>query len=741
MFKFNIDEIYSKNYVISLDFNGNHGCKIISGCIIDEDTLISEYYKNKKSLSDSMDVDSTNVSGQSQGFQGNPNINFSENQLNTYSNFSNPLFFLNNSKSLEKVYKLLLDTDIIIISTLQEILILPYFFNKFNFEINKFKIITTEPIIQIARYYLKEFYFSFNKILIHGQGSSEEKINFFNEKLSDKKSSENIFSDNITSSLVNENFIINFIENIEKMNFLEKYDVQPFLKLVLSSSGYDLGSSNIIFHFFDKKISILSKWSLFKYRYPKEFDLYSLYNSDIIIPMPDIINYHNDYEINLSNLNSEIYKITSKQEINSNHYPTILMPTEWSFILDFVDILRYKVSKDVKNIYISSSIKAVVEYANISHGFINNTIHNKIYEFKLPFGFDELSKNEQFFHFPDFEDFLKNFLNLAPIGTIGKKININNSPIVFLVNKFSFAFGEAQIIYENFYNNSKNSSTDALIYLNKISSGSVGSRNLLEQKNFIHNFFNENSISTSNISDADPFKTFSFNLDFRGTFDQFRYVIDEIKPGKFYYSQQETKNLDYVKFILNKNYPNDMQKISYTTTGGENIIKFDINEIKYKNIYFLGRDNKEYENFLIKSEKNYQKDKDKSYNIVVDRENDNLYVKLQSQVGLLNKNKIDEKNYIEAFEEDLNLMLESNNMKINEYLCKENSIKFSIVKTIHRNTSNKIGEGGEARFESKNEEYFSDVNIINSKGSICIDLTCECSNDAEFLNEIFRLIF
>jgi hypothetical protein len=736
MFKFNIEEIYSKNYVITLDFNGNHGCKIMSGCIIDEDTIISEYYKNKKTMSDAMDVDSTNVSSHS---QGSPNISSSENQINSSPNFSNPLFFLNNPKSLEKVYKLLLDTDIIIISNLQEILILPYFLNKFNFETNKFKIITTEPIIQIARYYLKEFYNSFNKILIQGQGSSEENLNFSDEKFSEKNLSDNIFSINSTSSLVNENFIISFIENLEKMNYLEKYDIQPYLKLVLSSSGYDLGSSNIILHFFDKKISILSKWSLFRYRYPKEFDINSLSNSDIFIPMPDIINYHNDYEINLSNLNSEIYKITSKQEINSNHYPTILMPTEWSFILDFVDILRYKVSKELKNIYISSSIKAIVEYANISHGFINNTIHNKIYEFKLPFGFDELSKNEQFYHFSDFEDFLKNFLNIAPLGTIGKKININNSPIVFMVNKFSFTFGEAQIIFENFYNNSKNSSTDALIYLNKISSGM--SKNLFESKNFIHNCFNENSISTCNVSDPDPFKTFSFNLDFRGSFEQFRFIIDEIKPGKFYYSHQETKNLDFVKFILNKNYPNDMEKISYTSTG-DNIIDFDINEIKYKNIYFLGRDNKEFDNFLINSEKNYEKDKDKTYNILVERENDNLYVQLQSQMGLLSKNKIDEKNYLEAFEEDLNLMLQSNNMKINEFLCKENSIKFSIVRTIQVYANSQIGESCETHSVIKNEEYFSDVNMnINNKGSYSIDLTCECSDDSEFLNEIFRLIF
>ena len=55
--------------------------------------------------------------------------------------------------------------------------------------------------------------------------------------------------------------------------------------------------------------------------------------------------------------------------------------------------MRFKIPKENKNIFIGRSIKAILEYCNISHGYINTNVHKKIYDFMLPFNFDELYKN------------------------------------------------------------------------------------------------------------------------------------------------------------------------------------------------------------------------------------------------------------------------------------------------------------------------------------------------------------
>ena len=165
MFKFNIEEFSYKNYVLTMDFGSN---KIMTGSFYNEDSIISEYYKNKKEMSDGMDldVDSTHVSSNSYNENGNTTSGINNGGNKTLS------FLSIISKEDDKIYKTLLEVDTIIITNLQEMLMLPYYFKKFNFnnsdnlnnyENSKFKIISTEPIIKIAKHYLKELYNNLNK--------------------------------------------------------------------------------------------------------------------------------------------------------------------------------------------------------------------------------------------------------------------------------------------------------------------------------------------------------------------------------------------------------------------------------------------------------------------------------------------------------------------------------------------------------------------------------------------------
>lgn len=288
----------------------------------------------------------------------------------------------------DEISQILNKCQIIIISNIKEILSLPYLFKKFNIT-NKI-IITTEPIKQISKYYLLEFYSCLNKIIIE---TTENEVETKGKLLNIKQNQE---------TYITEIDINLFIDSIHCLNYIECYEIETYLKLYLTSSNFNLGSSNFYFEYFNKKIGVLNKSSNLTYRYPKHFQHENLENCDVLITLPEIINYNcineneDNFGLNISSLTSEIYKIVNTRNYHqSEGYPSIFLPTEPFFLLDFVDVFLYKVPKDIKIIYISKSIKSIFEYSNVSHGFINQNIHNKIYEFKLPFNYDELIKNSK----------------------------------------------------------------------------------------------------------------------------------------------------------------------------------------------------------------------------------------------------------------------------------------------------------------------------------------------------------
>jgi hypothetical protein len=658
MFSFNLEQFSPKNYILTCDFGRS---KILTGCFLSEDSIAFELTSKKN---EEMEVDTEDVSVSSENFAS---TFLSDSQINKLKLFSR----------IDDIFRMISEVDLIVVTSLQELIILPFFFKKFNFNQEK-KIITTEPLVQIGKYYLKEFYMSFNKILLQSTGNAHV------HSTSDKKfeNSEEIFF------YINDSDIDKFCESVIPMHYQEKFDLFPHLKVTLLSSGYELGSANILIEYFNQRIGILSKWSGYKYRYPREIDIGSLQNLNHLIMMPDTINYELDYENILTQMSGEIYKITSTVVNTSSHYPMIFMPTNWSFVLDFVDFIKYKIPKEIKNIYISQSIKPIIEYSNVSHAFINSMTHNKIYEFKLPFCFDELAKNEQFYHYRNFEDFLKNFILDSSKSNFN---NMSNCPIIFMVNYFSFLFGEAQTIFENFVHNSC-PEQDAVIDVNRCCS-------------------NYNSLK----SQENKYKVSNFYFDTRGNLEQFKVLFfDWIKPQNFHFYEEEAKSYDFVKIILNdsKVAKNSINCENFSL-GKDKIIELDTAILSYEKVFFKGREKNEYENFL------YGLDDDKSYSMSAERENDSLYIKLKSEINLLKPNK----SYLDSFEEDMNSILSLNNMYINEFLNKEDSIKISIVKK-----------------SESSANLVSDI-LIKLGTEPEIEINSESVQDSEFLNRVFQSMF
>jgi hypothetical protein len=291
-------------------------------------------------------------------------------------NISDCLF----SGKFELSAEFLENCDYIIITELNDLICWPYIYKRFNLG-NKVKFITTEPILQIGKIYLIDFYNALSKLIIDNEW-------------------ENVFISDLD--------INDFIENsCIKLNYNQKHFIQDHLKLSLSASGYSLGSSNIIFEYYNKRIAVICNSSVYEFRYPKTIDTLALKSSDIVITQPDIINTSDDYVTSMNRLVDTTYSVTSKFDITSSHYSSLFIPCEPLFILDFVDYMRYKISKENRHVFIGKSIKGIIEYSNISHGYINQTIHNKIYEFMLPFGFDELFKNSKDIYYFRFLGYLR----------------------------------------------------------------------------------------------------------------------------------------------------------------------------------------------------------------------------------------------------------------------------------------------------------------------------------------------
>ena len=677
-------------------------------------------------------------------------------QINNINNEANDILLLKEIFSDLKVIIIPNFKSIISYILIYKLILSNEDFFQINKEIlNKIMIYSTEPIIQFAHCYLNEFYSSFNSILIKYA---------INNNASNENGNENEFLKK-KLCFINNNDIECFLSHIIGINYNEKINyliplstnsnslltssetssiIEKYIKFEFCSNGYELGSSNILFQYYNKTIYIMTKSSRINNRYPKIFDINTPKECDYLLIFPDIINYNNNSNNNISNIGSNcvsyednfkellnsLYKSNDINNFESLHiYPFTLILTDPFFMLEYCDVFKYKL-KYTKTIYFSKSIKSLFKYSNISLGFLNDNLVNKIYNFNMPFSFGDLEKEKYFIIYNDMIEFQNqlvniinnnirdnanindNFINNMYNSGINqntyynknnrksKKENENNSennkefinglidrlsPFCFISHYFSIYSSNNQNIYDFFMNNYDNKYDKIIIISNN--------------SDYNNGVFNEikNKLNSSNIIFE------NYILDYRLDTDKFNQLIKIINP----------------KIQLDEKIINQFQEI--------NILEKE-NSIFYDNCYLLSNNNKGFLNQLTNySELNLDFLKEQlRYNITLDNKKNNIKINnnKDNNNNSENKNKKNKKKKgnennsndnnniniiinnkeepapIEQTEEILGKYLEMNDMEITEYLNKENCIEIAIFNKLKKTYT-----------EIKINNYYKDNNI------------------------------
>ena len=591
--------------------------------------------------------------------------------------------------------------------------------------LNKIMIYSTEPIIQFAQSYLSEFYTSFNSLLINYTIKNNEPNE--NDALNKK------------INFINNNDIDNFLNHIISINYKEKINylvplssnlnsllnsqetsslIEKYISFELCSNGYELGSSNILFHYYNKNIYLMTKSSIINIRYPLKFDLDSPKNCDFILIFPEAINKNNNsmynYEDNFKRLMETLMKSNNNEimDINSIHYyPYTLILTYPFFMLEFSDVFKYKL-KISKTVYFSKAMKSLFKYSDASLGFLNNKLVNKIFEFKMPFSIDELEKEKNLVIFNDVIEFQNQLINMIN-NNIRDDSNMNSIAFNNLYN-----FGITQNTYVNKKSrkvakddNDINSDIKKDFVKNLIDKNcpfyfishlfSLYNSNNKDIINFFMNNYDnkyDKIILVSNKSDFnnDIFTEVKNKLNLNGVFFD-NYVLD------YRLNSENLKDLIQninPKFQLINEIADEFEKINLIY----NDAYIDKN-LFYKNSYLLSNNNKGILNQLTNnSELNLDFSKEQlRYNLILTNENNNINAqenktkkgrkKKGNDIKEENKMNIEENeevyddykpSAIEETEDILNEYLKINNMEITEYLINENNIEITIFNKIKK---------------------------------------------------------
>lgn len=601
------------------------------------------------------------------------------------------------------IYKLILENEQI--------------FNINKETINKIMIYSTEPIIQFAQCYLNEFYSAFNSLLINYtiKRNSNEK-DLLNQKM----------------DFINNNDRENFINHIISINYNEKINylvplssnsnsllnsnetsslIEKYISFELCSNEYELGSSNILFHYYNKKIFIITKSSFFNDRYPLKFDSNSAKNCDFLLVFPEVVNKNNNnsvnYQYNFKALMETLMKSStydSKDLKCIHNYPYTLILTSPFFMLEFCDVFKYRLNI-TKTVYFSKAMKSLLKYSNASVGFLNNKLVNKIFDFRMPFCFEELEKDKSMVIFNDVIEFQNQLINMVNNNTNpvinnlynfgitqntyankGKKItkddsdlNYDNkkefvknlidrmSPFCFISHYFSIYNSNNKEIIDFFMNNYDNKYDKIII----ISNNSDCCDRIFQE---IKNKLNLDGVTFEN-----------YVLDYRINNEQLNEIIKDINP-KFKLNNEITKEYREINLIYDENYSDK--------------------NLSYNNSYILSNNNKGILNLITNnSELELEFSKEQlRYNIDLksnkknNNNNESKSRKSKKKKGNenLEENKMDideekEEQYaeysplsIEESEDILGKYLEMNDMEITEYLKDENSIEITVYNKIKK---------------------------------------------------------
>ena len=651
--------------------------------------------------------------------------------------------------------------------------------------LNKIMIYSTEPIVQFAQSYLSEFYTSFNSLLINYTIKNNEpnenvalnkKINFINNNDID------IFLNHIISINYKEkiNYLVPLSSNLNSLlNSQETSSlIEKYISFELCSNGYELGSSNILFHYYNKNIYLMTKSSIINDRYPLEFDLDSPKNCDFFLMFPEAINKNNNsmynYGDNFKRLMETLMKSNNYEimDINSMHYyPYTLILTYPFFMLEFSDVFKYKL-KISKTVYFSDELEKeknlvifndVIEFQNQLINMINNNIRddsnmnsiafNNLYNFGITQNTyvnkkaRKVAKDDNDTNSDIKKDFVKNLID-------------KNCPFYFISHLFNlYNINNKDII--NFFMNNYDNKYDKIIL---ISNKSDFNNDIFTE---VKNKLNLNGVFFDN-----------YVLDYRLNSENLKDLIQNINP-KFQLINEITDEFNEINLIYDDTY-------------------IDKN-LFYKNSYLLSNNNKGILNQLTNnSELNLDFSKEQlRYNIILTNENNNINTqenktkkgrkKKRNDTKEENKMNIEENeevyddykpSAIEETEDILNEYLKINNMEITEYLINENNIEITIFNKIKKtyteikinnyyqeikdNTNNnqdnekenKKGRGSKSKSAKKSKTKEKPGNQMdleeiktNKKESEAvddfpsIDINSEDTDDSLFLNTLFNSIF
>ena len=600
------------------------------------------------------------------------------------------------------IYKLILENEQI--------------FNINKETINKIMIYSTEPIIQFAQCYLNEFYSAFSSLLINYtiKRNSNEK-DLLNQKM----------------DFINNNDRENFINHIISINYNEKINylvplssnsnsllnsnetsslIEKYISFELCSNEYELGSSNILFHYYNKKIFIITKSSFFNDRYPLKFDSNSAKNYDFLLVFFVVVNKNNNnsvnYQYNFKALMETLMKSStydSKDLKCIHNYPYTLILTSPFFMLEFCDVFKYRLNI-TKTVYFSKAMKSLLKYSNASVGFLNNKLVNKIFDFRMPFCFEELEKDKSMVIFNDVIEFQNQLINMVNNNTNpvinnlynfgitqntyankGKKItkddsdlNYDNkkefvknlidrmSPFCFISHYFSIYNSNNKEIIDFFMNNYDNKYDKIII----ISNNSDCCDRIFQE---IKNKLNLEGVTFEN-----------YVLDYRINNEQLNEIIKDINP-KFKLNNEIIKEYREINLIYDENYSdknlsynnsyilsnNNKGILNLITNNSELELEFSKEQLRYNIDLKSNKKNNNNESKTRKSKKKKGSENLEENKMDIDEEKEEQYAEYSPLS-------------IEESEDILGKYLEMNDMEITEYLKDENSIEITVYNKIKK---------------------------------------------------------
>lgn len=293
--------------------------------------------------------------------------------------------------------------DYILISTIDELLLLPFILSlKSKFE---GRIFSTLPTKQAGFSHLKEFY---NLINLRNKEKVFEDIDK-NPDYFEENEFLDIFSQkyglevNDWTPLFDLKDLDSFFQRIEPLNYQEEKIIMNDILVSPQSSGYGLGSCYWIFKKSGLVFAVITNGCFHNFRHPSYFDFSHISQSkcDMMI-LANCLNEHNldmsvtngslsNAEILEKNLFDTLINLMNDREMN------VMMPVRnMFFVLDILDILlnRFR-EKNATFFIISESLAPLINYGNANVEYLNPILQKKIYEAtpETPFSSYEKLKN------------------------------------------------------------------------------------------------------------------------------------------------------------------------------------------------------------------------------------------------------------------------------------------------------------------------------------------------------------